>query len=643
METICDLINKYYEKFKGLPVGKPIVRNGQVNDAFEIVVLETLYGKEIGIDIEKMSAGDINKLASYIVAPPDAGIDIVVEHEDIDESRFDFIQVKNSALSPLEREQALDYMEKTVLKYMKNATSVNENIRQVLSCTSLSEADKGNCNYILVHTGEDNFINNQKDKQIIITATELEVLRNDANAAIPKVSKETFNSDSFNNFILYEEAEESPAILVNIRGYDLARLAMKYTNTSLGRNILFGQNLREALSKSKTYEGMANTIKTEPAKFWFYNNGITVIAEDFDTKKTTDDKAVDEIILKNFSIINGAQTTSSLGRFYKEAKLNNNEEEIEQLKKVFVLARILKVEDNEFKSRIAIYNNTQNPITTRDMASNREEQLQLFNRLLKGSKPHIYMEIRRGATPPNDVQLYKHRITSNEELAQLAFAGFERDPFTAKDKKNMIFDTDYKQSEFTVNEYYHKIFHYNFDSSEGVLFNRSKDEIDELLFVYYLYKESKRNLLRIYKKRIKERQEQLLEPGVDRVKLEKSIADYEKLKAICNICTFYCIAYYYSFKSEFASADSGLKYKYDEYYSDKSFREKQIEGFRDTFLTPTINVIKNLTATTPNLNTWIRDRKSSPLFLEKVTEILEIDMSLEEGYKKYIEIFKIPT
>lgn len=46
---------------------------------------------------------------------------------------------------------------------------------------------------------------------------------------------------------------------------------------------------------------MAKTIREEPEKFWFYNNGITILAEDYDTERLKDDdKAVEKIILKNF-------------------------------------------------------------------------------------------------------------------------------------------------------------------------------------------------------------------------------------------------------------------------------------------------------------------------------------------------------
>ena len=338
-----EIIENYYQKCVGLPTGKPIVRQNQKNDAFEIVVLETLYGEEKGIDIEKMSDSDIPSLAKYIVAPPDDGIDIVIEHENVDENTYDFIQVKNTELSQSEIKQALSYMEKTISTYMKKPQDLNDNLKVILAETSLSSSDKSNCRYIVVHRGVDNYFKGQKEGvEQVITGTELEVIRNSSLQMVPKVAQESFGADSFNNFNLYEESQNEPAIVLNLCGCDLAELAIKYTNTSLGRNILFGQNLREALGKSKTFDGMAKTIREEPEKFWFYNNGITILAEDYDTERLKDDdKAVEKIILKNFSIINGAQTTSALGRFLKEARMDASEEDIEKLKKVFVLVRIL--------------------------------------------------------------------------------------------------------------------------------------------------------------------------------------------------------------------------------------------------------------------------------------------------------------
>lgn len=405
MDNLDSLINQYYEKYQGLPNGGPIVRMNQPNDAFEIVVLETLYGDEKGIDISEISERNVEKLTKYIVPAPDDGIDIVVEHDDIDGSSYDFVQVKNAELSPLGMQQALSGMKRTISNFLKDQSKINKHLKTVLSNTNISSSDTTNFRYILVHRGKNNYFKNQDNDELIITGTELELIRDGKNSEkkgeIPLVPSETFLADSFNNFITYEESDGNPAILLNLRGLELAQLALKYTNTSLGRNILFGHNLRESLSnKSKTYEGMAKTIRNEPANFWFYNNGITIIAENYNIDKDKDGN-VEKLILDNFSIINGAQTTSALGEFLKQSDMNGLDNEKKQLENVYVLARILKVTDNIFKSQIAIYNNTQNPITTRDMASNRAEQRELHKELLNGIAPNIYMEIRRGMKAPN--------------------------------------------------------------------------------------------------------------------------------------------------------------------------------------------------------------------------------------------------
>ncbi len=650
MVKLDELIEAYYTKFVGLPANRPIVRQNQKNDAFEIVVLETLYGGDnySNINISKMTPSDSVRLAKYIVAPPDEGIDIVVEKEDIEGNSYDFVQVKNASLSQLEIQQALSYMEKTVDRYLKKPSDLNTNLLEVLNSTSFSGEDRKNCRFILVHRGETNFFKGQKEStEKVITGTELETIREGNRGKVARVPLESFSSDSFNNFSVYEESENNPAILVNICGYDLARLALKYTNTSLGRNILFGQNLRESLSdkQSKTYRGMEETIRKEPEKFWFYNNGITIIAEDYDAQSSGD--SVDRFTLKNFSIINGAQTTSALGLFLKNAMMNRTEEDIELLKRVFVLTRILKVTDSEFKSRIAIYNNTQNPITTRDMVSNREEQRWIHYGLLQGETPNIYVEIRRGEEVPADVRLYKHQYTTNIELAQLAFAGFLRNPSVAKDKKNNLFNTDYdRQSDSVlINEYYDKLFHYTPggpEQEQGLLVSKSKEEINELLFVYYLYTLSKKQLISLYKEKATERRERLQDcrDENERKRIENAIFNYESQKVIANGCVFYCMAYYYGFKENFAKTDQGMIYRYEDFYSDSEFRSKLIKAFGEFFLTGTIETIKNLTEGVPNLTTWLRDKKSTSLFIDTEDDKLQIDLSYEEKYEEYVQAFK---
>jgi len=635
MDILDDLIDKYYDKFVGLPNNKHIVRNGHIDDAFELVVLETLYGSEKEINLSNYSMSDLERISSYIVPPKDNGVDIVIEHESADGSTFDFVQVKNSELRPLDLQKEIHYMEESVNTFLKKPADIGENLRTVLQELGFSKEDKENCKFILVHRGDTNYFNGQEKNEQIITGNELKILRSNSETNIPKVPEEVLSSDSFSNFIEYNQSTKEPAIIFNLCGYDLAKLALKYTNSFIGRNILFGQNLRESINqkKSETYSGMERTIRDEPERFWFYNNGVTLLVEDYDAKRLPNN-TVDSIILKRFSIINGAQTTSALGEFLKNANLNENEEDIEKLKKVFVLARVLKVNDAKFAGNIAVFNNTQNPITTRDMASQRPEQIELYNKLINGDEPHIYSEYRRGASVPNYIKLFKHQKTTNEELAQLAFAGFFREPFTAKDKKASIFKTDFSpDNEYLINEYYHRIF-CNIEGhkfGKGILFEKTKEEINELLFVQYLYKESKKDLIKIYNQQIKLSEEN---GNVDLAEQAK------RFKAVCNVCAIYCITYYYSLKKAFSKQTFIMIYDYGKFYKDKLYATQVIQAFRDLFLMETIKIINNL-AGTYSLNTWIRDKKSADAFSKQIeTEVLT-DLQLHTKYEKYINDFKV--
>lgn len=622
-------IDYYYDKFKGLPNDAPIIRNNTKSDAFAIVVLKALYSEQI----PELQDDNILTLAKFIVAPPDNGIDIVVERNDldVDEPHFDFIQVKNSALQPVEIKSAFTYMQKTIFDYLSKPENVNNHLKKVLSDFEFSKDDKNNCTYYVVHTGDSKYFKGiDEKKEIVITGNDIFNYLN-VDAKNPRVKSEAFSSDQFNNFISYEEASGTPAILMNLCGYGLAELAEKYDNTALGRNILFGQNLREGLVKSSTYEGMVNTILNEPELFWFYNNGITILTEDFNAIDADGDHKTDKIILKNFSIINGAQTTSALGRFYKESKLNRNDENIEKLKKVFVLARILQVQDNKLMNKIAMYNNTQNPITTRDMASGRTEQLNLYEKLKNGN-PAIYVNIRRGQNKPATIYFAKHRCTNNEELAQLSFAGFLRDPSAAKNQKKSLFDIDYKQSDYTVNESYHKIF----DETDGILFKKSNDEIDELLFVHELYKRSKSILTKEYQNRIDG-----LNSGsyTDEEKTNFRL-NFEKRQAICRKCTFFCLTYYYSLKALYAVSDQGLVYRYNDYYNDNGFNAKLNQAFTTYFLEPTVNLIFDITKSVNSLDDWIRGKRTTE-FLSAINDKLASDMGIKNKYEDdYIKNFK---
>ena len=286
----------------------------------------------------------------------------------------------------------------------------------------------------------------------------------------------------------------------------------------------------------------------------------------------------------------------------------------------------------------------QNPITSRDMVSNRPEQKKLNDWLISGDKPNIFVEIRRGSRLPSHLKLLKHQLTTNETMAQLAFASFYREPYTAKDKKRTLFNNDYSKEDFIINEDYHKIFNFDDENDKcGVLFRKTKSEIDELLFVAYLYNESKKYLKKEYVHRLDKQYSMLKNASEDeQQKINEFINNYKTQIAINNICFFYCIALYYEFKAQFDENDNNNKtFNYSAFYGkDTQFKQDLIENFSQLFLSKTIEIIKGESAGTANVGNWIRSKKSEDIFMKKLRDELSVNLSFSRHYKNFIKEFK---
>ena len=646
--TIDELFDYFYNEFKGLPNENPIVRMNKKDDAFTLVVLEILYSDNYDFEIRK---NNISQISNIIVAPPDNGIDIVIEKDDGDEYIYEFIQVKNSSLAERDIKNCFIQMERTIEDYLNGVEGISKNLLNILKETQLDSYEKDNIKYLTVYNGAKKNIKGLKDNELVICRDDLiNILESKETTKYktdpPKVPREVLKSDAFNNFMMYGD----DACLVNICGLDLAELAQKYDKTEIGRSILFGQNLRDSLitNKSNTYRVMKDTIDNEPEKFWYYNNGITILADEVNLKDedntdiTYSDKPkqkVDKIILSRFSIINGAQTTSALGKYLKDAL--DEKKAKEKLNKVFVFARILKISNNETKRRIAIYNNTQNPITTRDMISNNEEQIMLYYRLLKDQKPPIYMEIRRGQGIGKDFpeHIYAHRKTNNEILAQLAFAGFKLEPYIAKDKKKTLFDKKYDDKDVIINEYYDQIFNYdkNDESRNGILFKKNNNEIDELLFVKYLYREGnkyiKNNNLKT-KSKIEEEMKNIDDDNIKEFK-QQAINTLKNSSSISNIALFYVVTYYYCLKN--LGYGGNFEIDCEKFYKDKKYQEIIIEHFAQIFMMPTIEAIRNLSEGSASPAAWVRAKNSQKIFKEYVMKTSTSDLNLKSNVNVFFE------
>ena len=670
-DTIDELVQELYMNFRGLPNTNSIVRNNQPNDAYTIAILQLLYSQDMGIDI---SPSNIDQICQYIVAPKDGGIDLFIERESGDEYYYDIIQAKYSDLDENSIKNCFLEMKDAVKRYLKNPKSVEPNLQKVISATSFCNSYKKNITYYVVHKGTTKYSRSWDDKDIVVTNTDLDVILYSVNhpdiQGKERVPYEELGADAHDKFMFYEphKNDENPlergkdrALLYNIRGIDLARLCEKYNSTSKGRNILFGDNLRESLAdKSKTNADMEDTIFNEPERFWHYNNGITIIAEKIDLVENHETQTA-TIQLTNFSIINGAQTTSSLFEYLKNARLLYDKKLEEKLEKVFVLARLMEVtKDDKFGDNIAIYNNSQNAITSRDMVSRNLEQRELQTKLFEGGKPNIFMHIKRGVGKPSNPIIEKHQEITNEELAQLAFAAFLQEPFSAKNKKSSLFTKDSKTKGVLVNLDYQKIFNYipqnyievstgdpevdRVINHPGVLFTKDKYDIDEVLFVKALYRASRKQLKNFFESQMDSLKKKIANAmDADTIKNnEEMLSQIQRNKEINNTCFFYCVTLYFAIKNLYEKDTDGT-FDYVKYYGNSKdpYKESIIQSFSDIFLQETIDIINKCMKTENNVGNWVRRSGSQVDFMDELRKHI-INPKYSKLYRKFTEYKTIP-
>jgi hypothetical protein len=135
-------------------------------------------------------------------------------------------------------------------------------------------------------------------------------------------------------------------------------------------DLLFSRNIRGALVDSDVNDGIIATAREDPARFWFFNNGVTVIAESFEQAPHVNQKS-GNFNFSRASVVNGAQTVSSLARAA--------DEDPSLLESADVFVRFVTVEDPEgdFARLVTRRTNTQNRVGGREFVALDPEQERL--------------------------------------------------------------------------------------------------------------------------------------------------------------------------------------------------------------------------------------------------------------------------
>ncbi|MCO7188625.1 MULTISPECIES: AIPR family protein [unclassified Pseudoalteromonas] len=139
---------------------------------------------------------------------------------------------------------------------------------------------------------------------------------------------------------------------------------------------LFSKNIRQMLGSTDVNDEISTTIEKTPEKFWYFNNGVTLVADSI--KKSMvggNGRDIGSFRAANISIVNGAQTVSTVGGF--------DESELSKLEKVKIPIKLISLENagDDFGANVTKTNNRQNRIENRDFVSLDEQQLRLRTEL----------------------------------------------------------------------------------------------------------------------------------------------------------------------------------------------------------------------------------------------------------------------
>jgi hypothetical protein len=198
-------------------------------------------------------------------------------------------------------------------------------------------------------------------------------------------------------------------------------------------NLLF-DNVRGFIARSKFNDNLLKTLKDEPSKFFMYNNGLTVTANDIITNPTNANQKI-KIEIKDFQVVNGGQTLRTLHSFKQQDKDNIQK----YLADCELLLRVFKTPtESSTRNLIAEYTNSQNAISSIDLKSLSAEQIQIEQYL---DQHNIIYARKIGDTGLSSDKKYIHKI-SMEKFGQILFA-IQGSPEKASNQKKHIFEKYY--------------------------------------------------------------------------------------------------------------------------------------------------------------------------------------------------------
>lgn len=261
----------------------------------------------------------------------------------------------------------------------------------------------------------------------ILFAADIEEEIKESESRRPTVETGKVHIDERDNYLLYGDN----AAIVNVSAYSIKQLYAQHNTNLLARN------LRYHIAGREIDKAISDTINMDPKSFWLKNNGLTIICEDFEI----DGK---DVKLRNFSIVNGGQTTYML---HKSPSINSDHD-------LFLPCKIIRImgdtedEKNAFSLSIAKATNSQKAIKSVDLKANSPEQVRFAREMRQQG---IFYQTKRGESVPS-----KYRSpwlnTDLVEIGKLCLSGIFQLPGKSRNKPSSLYDAKYYEPVFNGNQ-----------------------------------------------------------------------------------------------------------------------------------------------------------------------------------------------
>lgn len=453
-----EIIKKEVEIF---PVNYPAFRNKQDNYVFNGLAVKCIYYKNPSLVLDDSTLKDI-----VVDGTGDNGIDCILTDHSSDHNDLVFIQCKYYETISLDGiKAAISKMVNAyiLLKQQKYDQFSGNVVSQYLRCVDEME-DGAKIKFVFVTSSPRNrtqsrsivsYFNQcrgdlqiEMDETCIFFEEEFIEAIKEAKSLRPCVERDRLYIDSPDNVLFY--GDDMGAVF-NISALSLKELYGKYHNS------LLSQNLRYFVKNKTIDKDVDESIRNKPDEFWFKNNGITIICDDYELSSKV-------LTLTNFSIINGGQTTRKI--YDSSAIFEGND--------FYLICRVIKnphsdkEDKQQFIYEVSKATNSQKAIKPSDLRANNKEQKLFEDSMLKSN---IFYKTKRGMEVPASYRL-PYQNCDLPKVGKLALAGLFLMPGSSRSKPSIIYDEQ--------NSFYDTIFRFE-------TMDRIAAYIGDLLYVDYYF------------------------------------------------------------------------------------------------------------------------------------------------------------